>query len=121
MQLIYLYIVYYKYTVTIYIYVYIYIVYASSYSTIKKEVLLLGPSSLFYILYEPKVPKKLKELFNCINILHSTITFSMVYSTTEMNFIGVTVTKAGNIFKNKLETDSYCKSTNTYQYLHEHS
>ena len=62
-QLIYLYIVYYKYTITIhiyiyiYIYIYLYIVYASSYSTIKKEVLLLGPSSLFYILYEPKVPK----------------------------------------------------------------
>ena len=36
------------------------------------------------------------------------------YSTTEMKFIGVTVVKVGN----KLETDLYCKSTNTHQYLH---
>ena len=61
--------------------------------------------------------QKLKELFNCINILHSRINFAMDYSTTEMNFIGVTVTKVGN----KLETDLFCKSTNTHQYLHAQS
>ena len=38
----------------------------------------------------------------------------MDYSTTEINFLGVTVTKVGN----KLETDLYCKPTDTHQYLH---
>ena len=46
-------------------------------------------------------PPQKKELFNCINIRHSTIKFTMGYSTTEMNFLGVTLTKVGN----KLETD----------------
>ena len=41
----------------------------------------------------------------------------MDYSTTEMNFIGFTVTKVGN----KLETDLYCKSTDTHQCLYEQS
>ena len=60
---------------------------------------------------------KLKELFNCINSLHPTIKFTMDYSTTEINFLGVTVTKVGN----KLETDLYCKPTDTHQYLHAQS
>ena len=37
----------------------------------------------------------------------------MDYSATEINFLGVTVTKVGN----KLETDLYCKPTDTHQYL----
>ena len=41
----------------------------------------------------------------------------MDYSTTEINFLGVTVTKVGN----KLETDLYCKSTDTHQCLYEQS
>ena len=41
----------------------------------------------------------------------------MDYSTTEINFLGVTVTKVGN----KLETDLYCKPTDTHQYLHAQS
>ena len=41
----------------------------------------------------------------------------MDYSTTKMNFLGVIVTKVGN----KLETDLYCKSNDTYQYLHAQS
>ena len=58
--------------------------------------------------------QKLKELFNCINSLHLTIKFTMDYSATEINFLVVAVTKIGN----KLETDLYCKPTDTYQYLH---
>ena len=38
----------------------------------------------------------------------------MDYSTTEINSLGVTVTKVGN----KLETDLYCQPTDTHQYLH---
>ena len=41
----------------------------------------------------------------------------MDYSATEINFLDVTVTKAGN----KLETDLYCKPTDTHQYLHAQS
>ena len=41
----------------------------------------------------------------------------MDYSTTEINFLGVTVTKVGK----KLDTNLYCKSTDTYKYLHEQS
>ena len=59
--------------------------------------------------------QQLKELFNCINSLHPTIKSTIDYSTTEINFSGVTVTKVGD----KLETNLYCKSTDTYKYLHE--
>ena len=45
--------------------------------------------------------QKLNELFNCINSLHPTFNFTRDYSTTEINFLGVTVTKVGN----KLEED----------------
>ena len=38
----------------------------------------------------------------------------MDYSTTEINFLGVTVTKVCN----KLETDLYCKPNDTHQHLH---
>ena len=38
----------------------------------------------------------------------------MDYSSTEISFLGVTVTKIGN----KLETELYCKPTHTHQYLH---
>ena len=41
----------------------------------------------------------------------------MDHSTTEINFLGVTVTKVGN----KLETDLYCKPTDTHLYLHAQS
>ena len=41
----------------------------------------------------------------------------MDYSATKINFLGVTVTKVGN----KLETDLYCKPTDTHQYLHAES
>ena len=61
--------------------------------------------------------QKLKELFNCINSLHPTIKFTMDYSATEINLLGVTVTKVGN----KVETSLYCKPTDTYQYLHAQS
>ena len=40
--------------------------------------------------------QKLQELFNCINSLHPTIKFTMDYSATEINFLGVTLTKVGN-------------------------
>ena len=56
--------------------------------------------------------QKLNKLFNCINSLHPTVNFTKDYSTTEINFLGVTVTKVGN----KLETDLYCKPTDTHQY-----
>ena len=61
--------------------------------------------------------QKLNELFNCINSLHPTVNFTRDYSTTEINFLGVTVTKVGN----KLEIDLYCKPTDTHQYLHAQS
>ena len=38
----------------------------------------------------------------------------MDYSTIEINVLDVTITKLGN----KLETDLYCKSTETHQNLH---
>ena len=38
-------------------------------------------------------------------------------SATEINFLGVTVTKVGN----KLETDLYCKPSDRHQYLHNQS
>ena len=41
----------------------------------------------------------------------------MDYSTTEINFLGVTVTKVCN----KLETDLYCKPNDTHQHLHAQS
>ena len=43
--------------------------------------------------------------------------FTMDYSTKEIKFLRITVTKVGN----KLKTDLYCKSTYTHQYLHEQS
>ena len=61
--------------------------------------------------------QKLNEVFNCINSLHPTIKFTMDYSTTEINFLDVTVTKVVN----KLETDLYSKPTDTHQYLHTES
>ena len=61
--------------------------------------------------------QNLNELFNCINSLHPTIKFTMDYSTTEINFLGVTVTKVCN----KLETDLYCKPNDTHQHLHAQS
>ena len=57
--------------------------------------------------------ENLNKLFNCINSLHRTIKFTMGYSTTETNFLGVTVTKVCN----KLETDLYCKPNDTHQHL----
>ena len=41
----------------------------------------------------------------------------MDYSATEINFLDVTVTKVSN----KLETDLYCKPTDTHHYLHSQS
>ena len=61
--------------------------------------------------------QNLNKLFNCINSLHRTIKFTMGYSTTETNFLGVTVTKVCN----KLETDLYCKPNDTHQHLHAQS
>ena len=59
----------------------------------------------------------LKELFNCINSLDPTIKLTMCYSTTEINFLGVTVTNACN----KLETDLYYKPNDMHQHLHAQS
>ena len=59
--------------------------------------------------------QKLNEFF--INSQHPTMKFTMGYSTTEINFVNVHVTKVGN----KLETDLYCKPTDTHQYLHAQS
>ena len=59
-------------------------------------------------------PQNLNELFNCINSLHPTIKFTIDYSSTEFNFLGVAVTKVGN----KLEIDLFCKPNDTQQYLH---
>ena len=41
----------------------------------------------------------------------------MDYPATKIKFLGVTVTKVGS----KLETDLYCGSTDTHQYLHAQS
>ena len=56
-------------------------------------------------------PQKLNELFSCINSLYPTVKFTMDYSTTEINFLGVAVTKVGN----KLEIDLFCKPNDTQQ------
>ena len=62
--------------------------------------------------------QNLNELFHYINSLHPTIKFTMDYSITEINFLGVTVTKVCN----KLETDLYCKPNDTHQHLtHNHA
>ena len=61
--------------------------------------------------------QNLNELFHYINSLHPTIKFTMDYSITEINFLGVTVTKVCN----KLETDLYCKPNDTHQHLHAQS
>ena len=61
--------------------------------------------------------QNLNELFNCINSLHPTIRFTIGYSATGINFLGVTVTKVCN----KLETDLYCKPNDTQQHLHAQS
>ena len=55
--------------------------------------------------------QKLNELFNRT---HPTIKFTMDNSATEINFLGVTVTKVGK----RLETDLYCKPSDTQQYYH---
>ena len=52
-----------------------------------------------------------------MNSLHPTLKFTMDYSTTEINILGVTIMKNGN----KFETDLYCKSNDTHQYLQEQS
>ena len=44
-----------------------------------------------FFVYGPKVIKN--KLFTCINSLLLTIKFTMDYSTAEINFLGVTVTK----------------------------
>ena len=59
----------------------------------------------------------LNELFNCINSLHPTNKFTMDYSTIEIKFLAVTVTKVCS----KLETDIYCKPNDTHQHLHAQS
>ena len=41
----------------------------------------------------------------------------MDYSATEINFLGVSVTKTGN----ELQTDLYCKPNDTHQYHHAQS
>ena len=61
--------------------------------------------------------QKLTRLFNCITSLHSTIKFTMDYSITRIDFLGVHVTKVDN----KLETDLYCKPNDTHKYLHAQS
>ena len=42
-----------------------------------------------------KGSQELKEFFNCINSLHPTIKFTMEYSITEINFLGIPVTNVG--------------------------
>ena len=64
-----------------------------------------------------KGSQNLKELFNCINSLDPTIKLAMYYSTTETNFLGVTVTNVCN----KLETDLYYKPNDMHQHLHAQS
>ena len=62
--------------------------------------------------------QNLNELFNCINSLHPTIKFAMDYSTTEINFLGATVTKVCN----KLETDFYYGlQIRTSTFTHKHA
>ena len=58
-----------------------------------------------FFVYSTKGSKKLSGLFNCRNSLHPTIQFTMDYSTTI----------------DKLETDLYCKTNDTHQYLHAQS
>ena len=57
--------------------------------------------------------QKLNAFLNCINSLHLAIKFPMDYSTIEVNFSDATVTKIGS----KLETDLYCKATDTHHFV----
>ena len=58
--------------------------------------------------------QKLNSLFHCIDSLHLTIKFTMDYSTSEITFLGATVTKVGN----KLEADLYCKPNECVQKIY---
>ena len=61
--------------------------------------------------------QNLNELFNCINSPHPTIKFTMDYSTTEINFLAVTVTKVCN----KLETYTANQTIRTSTFTHNHA
>lgn len=52
-----------------------------------------------------------------MNSVHRTTKFTLDYSTTEINVLGVTVTKVGYKFKIHL----CCKPTDMHQYLHAES
>ena len=70
----------------------------------------------FFVYGPTQGPQNLNKLFNCINSLHPTIKFAMDYSTIEINFLGITVTKVCN----KLETDLYC-TIRTTTFMHNHA
>ena len=60
---------------------------------------------------------KLKEFFEKLNSFHPTIKFTMEHSLQKIDFLDVTVIKNGST----LETDLFCKKTDTHQYLHSKS
>ena len=70
------------------------------------------------ILFSGKL-EHLKILFEIANSEHELLKFTFEYSDTSVNFLDVTIYK-GNKFKssNLLDTKSYSKKTESYQYLH---
>ena len=58
--------------------------------------------------------KKLPEFFIYLNSCHPTIKFTMNYSSTNIDFLGISITKNAA----KLSTDIFIKDTDSYQYQH---
>ena len=61
--------------------------------------------------------KSLKEFISELNNFHPTLKFTAEYSTTQINFLDVTIIKDGT----ELHTTVYNKPTNANNYLHYHS
>ena len=58
--------------------------------------------------------ERLQEFFQYINSFHPTIKFTMEFTKEQINFLDVNI----SLKEGALQTDLYCKSTDTYQFLH---
>ena len=70
------------------------------------------------ILFSGKL-EQLKVLFDIANSEHELLKFTFEYSKTSVNFLDITIYKGGRFQStNILDTKSYIKKTETYQFLH---
>ena len=69
---------------------------------------------LLYFLLWQHGEEKLKKFLDILNCYHPSIKFTSKYSRKRIDFLDVEVIKEGN----RLITDAFVKSTDTYQYLH---